>query len=109
MFLQAPSSATDAGIVSFRDLVDFVAHLADCYPAFTSSFPDQLIEILTTHHRDLEPVLREKIAGSLVLLRKKDIIDSSRCAEMTREWNDMKLMHIVKTLADPIPYTYFNT
>ena len=78
MYIQAPASATDAGIVSFRDLIDFVAHLADCYPSLTATFPDQLIDILTTHHRDLEPELREKIVGSLVLLRKKDIIDSSR-------------------------------
>ncbi len=80
LFLQAPSSATDAGIVSFRDLVDFVAHLADCYPTLTAAFPDQLIEILAIHHRDLEPDLREKIVGSLVLLRKKEILDSSRYA-----------------------------
>ena len=80
MYLEAPASATDAGIVSFRDLIDFVAHLADCYPKITSAFPEQLIELLTTHHRELESELREKIVGSLVLLRKKDVVDSSRCA-----------------------------
>lgn len=80
LFLQAPASATDAGIVSFRDLIDFVAHLADCFPALTAAFPEQLIELLTKHHRELEPELREKIVGSLVLLKKKDVIDSPRCA-----------------------------
>ena len=76
--MQAPSSAIDAGIISFRDLIDFVAHLADCYPETTAKVPDQLIDILTVHHRDLEPELREKIVGSLVLLRKKGIIDSPK-------------------------------
>ncbi|KAH8599547.1 SDA1-domain-containing protein [Bisporella sp. PMI_857] len=47
IFLASPTSATSNGIVSFRDLIDFVAHL------------------------------REKIVGSLVLLRKKEIIDST--------------------------------
>ena len=75
--MQAPSSASAAGIVSLRDLIDFVAHVADRYPELTKDFPQDLINILNTHHRELEPELREKIVGSLVLLRRKDIIDSS--------------------------------
>jgi protein SDA1 len=35
------------------------------------------MHILNMHHEELEPELREKIVGSLVLLRRKDIIDSS--------------------------------
>lgn len=35
------------------------------------------MEILSTHHEELESDLREKIVGSLVLLRRKDVIDSS--------------------------------
>ncbi len=74
--MQAPASAPDAGILSLRDLIDFVSHVADCYPALTKAFPQDLKNILTAHHRDLEPDLREKIVGSLVLLRRKNIIDS---------------------------------
>lgn len=77
--MAAPSSTTDNGIVSLRDLIDFISHVADCYPDITKDFPRELIEILTQHHTDLESGLREKIVGSLVLLRKKDIIDSSTC------------------------------
>ncbi|MCJ1293190.1 Severe Depolymerization of Actin [Xylographa carneopallida] len=77
IFLQAPSSATDAGIVSLRDLVDFTSHVAECFPELTARFPGELIEILSLHHQVLESELREKIVGSLVLLRRKDIIDSS--------------------------------
>lgn len=75
--MEAPSSASSAGIVSLRDLIDFVAHVADRYPELTRDFPQDLIRILTTHHLALEADLREKIVGSLVLLRRKDIIDSS--------------------------------
>ncbi|KAL8991250.1 MAG: hypothetical protein Q9177_000286 [Variospora cf. flavescens] len=78
LFLQAPASATDTGIVSFRDLIDFLSHVADCYPTLTARFPEDLIHVLSLHHEHLEPELREKIVGSLVLLRKKEIIDSSR-------------------------------
>jgi len=76
--MAAPASATDSGIVSLRDLVDFVSHVADCYPEITRRFSDELAEILTLHHTVLEPELREKLVGSLVLLRRKEIIDSSR-------------------------------
>lgn len=76
--MQSPSSATDAGIISFRDLIDFVTHLADCYPEKTAKVPNQLVDLLTAYHPDLESELREKIICSLVLLRKKGIIDSSK-------------------------------
>ena len=77
IFLQAPSSTSDSGVLSFRDLIEFVAHVSDCYKEQTKDFPSQLIDILSTHHAVLEPQLREKIVGSLVLLRKKEVIDSS--------------------------------
>ena len=77
IFMAAPTSATDSGIVSLRDLIDFVSHVADCYPNIAKDFPRELVEILTLHHPVLEPELREKVVGSLVLLRKKGIIDST--------------------------------
>lgn len=78
--MRAPASTTDGGIVSLRDLIDFVSHVADCYPAVTANFPADLIQILAVHHAELEAELREKIVSSLVLLRKKEIIDSSTYA-----------------------------
>lgn len=80
IFLQAPaSSASDSsgGVISFRDLVEFLAHVSNCYREETKDFPRELIEILSVHHAALEPELREKIVGSLVLLRKKEVIDSN--------------------------------
>ncbi len=78
--MQAPASVTDTGIVSFRDLIDFVAHVADCYPIDTAQFPEDLIQLVSLHHEHLGSELREKVVGSLVLLRRKDIIDSPRYA-----------------------------
>ncbi|EAW07325.1 SDA1 family protein [Aspergillus clavatus NRRL 1] len=77
IFMAAPTAATDTGIISLRELIDFLAHVADCYPTITKDFPQQLIDILTQHHLILEPELREKIVGSLVLLRKKELLDSA--------------------------------
>ena len=76
--MASPTTATSAGIVSFRDLVDFVAHVADLYPEDTASFPEDLNMILSTHHAVLESELREKVVGALVLLRRKEIIDSTQ-------------------------------
>jgi protein SDA1 len=75
--MAAPSSATDMGVISLRDLIDFISHVADCYPDIAKNFSGELVEMLSRHHAVLEPDLREKIVGSLVLLRKKEIIDSS--------------------------------
>lgn len=46
-------------------------------PTVTANFPNQLIELITLHHAELETELRDKVVGSLVLLRNKDVIDSS--------------------------------
>jgi protein SDA1 len=77
IFMAAPQSATDGGVISFRDQIEFIAHCSDCYKQETREFPQQLIDILQTHHATLEPELREKIVSSLVLIRKKEIIDSN--------------------------------
>ncbi|PLB37428.1 SDA1 family protein [Aspergillus candidus] len=77
IFMAAPTSANDTGIISLRELIDFISHVADCYPTITKDFPQQLMDILTQHHLVLEPELREKIVGSLVLLRKKELVDSA--------------------------------
>ncbi len=81
LFMQAPVSAPTDNIVSLRDLIDFIAHVAQCYPDITKQFPEDLVNLLTRHHEELEPELRDKAVGSLVLLRKKEIIDSSTYAE----------------------------
>ena len=80
--MAAPSSATDNGIISLRDLIDFISHVADCYPDITKDFPQQLIDMLLQHHLTLEPELREKIVGSLVLLRKKELLDSATYVDL---------------------------
>ncbi|KAL8685375.1 MAG: hypothetical protein Q9218_007798 [Villophora microphyllina] len=78
IFMQAPGSATNDGIISFRDLIDFISHVADCYPELVTQFSEDLIQLLNLHHEHLERELREKVVGSLVLLRRKDILDSPR-------------------------------
>jgi protein SDA1 len=84
--MAAPGSSTESGIISLRDLIDFISHVADCYSDIVKNFPQQLIEMLTVHHAALDPELREKIVGSLVLLRKKDIVDSVTYGGQQLSW-----------------------
>lgn len=77
LFLQSPTTTDDTGVVRMRDLIDFIAHTADCYPDLTKDFPQDLIGLLEQHHAQLNVELRDKVVGSLVLLRKKDVIDST--------------------------------
>ncbi|KAF2728598.1 SDA1-domain-containing protein [Polyplosphaeria fusca] len=76
LLLQNPSTTDSQGLVSLKDLIDFVAHVADSYPTICAAFPDDLRELLS-QHEELEPELRDKIVSAFVLLRNKDIIDSA--------------------------------
>jgi protein SDA1 len=75
LFLQNPTTQ-DSNIVSLKEYVDFIAHVADCYLDLTTPFPDHLISLLVQHHASLDTELREKIVTSLVILRNKNVIDS---------------------------------
>jgi protein SDA1 len=76
--MAAPASAAPAAnLVSFRDLLDFTAHVADCYPDLTRGFFGDISGILTARHAELAPDVREKIVGCLVLLHKKGLVESS--------------------------------
>ncbi|KAH8714171.1 SDA1-domain-containing protein [Ilyonectria robusta] len=77
IFLVSPSTATADSIESFHNIIDLIAHVAECYKEETQSFANDLSTILTQHHASLHPDLREKIAASIMLLRRKDIIDST--------------------------------
>ncbi|KAG5924225.1 hypothetical protein E4U42_004712, partial [Claviceps africana] len=77
IFLMSPAAGTADSIESFHNMIDLIAHVADCYPDETRAFPDDLKMILNDHHAVLNHDLRDKIVGSLVLLRRKDVIDSS--------------------------------
>ncbi|ORY56169.1 SDA1-domain-containing protein [Pseudomassariella vexata] len=76
-FLDSPIGSDSNSLISFREQIDLIAHVSDCYPEATSGFANDLREILTRHHAVLETELREKIVSSLVLLRRKELIDSS--------------------------------
>ncbi|CAK7219349.1 Severe Depolymerization of Actin [Sporothrix curviconia] len=82
LFLTAPANASPDQIRAFHDLIDLLAHIADCYAEALRSFPEDLAAILTQHHAVLHPELRDKIVGSLGLLRRKDILDSPAFAQI---------------------------
>ncbi|KFA70347.1 hypothetical protein S40285_01735 [Stachybotrys chlorohalonatus IBT 40285] len=76
IFLASPTAATADSVEAFHNTIDLIAHVAECYPEDTRTFPDDLKLILTQHHAILHPDLRDKLVGSLVLLRRKDVIGS---------------------------------
>ncbi len=76
-FMASPTNADPNALINFHDLIDLVAHVADLYPQHTAGFAPGLKTVFIQHHMALEPELREKLVSSLVLLRRKDIIDSS--------------------------------
>ena len=77
IYLTSPQSADANSLIKLREHIDFVSHVADCYPQITSSLTADLGALITQHHGVLEQELREKVVGSLVLLRNKDLLDST--------------------------------
>ncbi|KAI6781610.1 Protein sda1 [Emericellopsis cladophorae] len=77
IFLVAPTTATAEATEHFENLVNLIAHVADCYPEATATFPDDLKTMLSLHHAVLGSELREKLVGSLIILRRKEIIDTA--------------------------------
>ncbi|KAF1927235.1 SDA1-domain-containing protein [Didymella exigua CBS 183.55] len=75
LFLQSPSTQ-GTGLAELKDLIEFVSHVADLYPDLTAQFPGDLQQMLLQHHGVLEYELRDKMVGSLCLLRNKDVIGS---------------------------------
>ncbi|XP_071385517.1 protein SDA1 homolog isoform X1 [Centroberyx affinis] len=64
------------------DLVMFLAQVGHCYVQHLSTFPQELTELLLTHHTVLEPDLRMTFCKSLILLRNKDLINPSGLLEL---------------------------
>ncbi|RPA84826.1 SDA1-domain-containing protein [Ascobolus immersus RN42] len=65
----------------FVELMGFMAQVTSCYPDVASSFPRDLIHLITERHAVLPADIREKVVQSLVLLRNKDVISSSTLLE----------------------------
>ncbi|KAM3874490.1 protein SDA1 homolog [Diretmus argenteus] len=64
------------------DLVMFLAQVGHCYLQHLSTFPQELTELLLTHHTTLEPDLRMTFCKALILLRNKDLIDPTGLLEL---------------------------
>ncbi|KAF7796789.1 hypothetical protein EIP86_007973 [Pleurotus ostreatoroseus] len=60
----------------FRELVTFIAQVAQCYPKETAEFPAHLSTLLLEHYGTLSPDTRKSLIQNLVMLRNKDVISS---------------------------------
>ncbi|XP_071321637.1 protein SDA1 homolog [Trachinotus anak] len=64
------------------DLVMFLAQVGHCYLQHLSTFPQELSELLLSHHTVLESDLRMTFCKALILLRNKDLIDPAGLLEL---------------------------
>ncbi|KAG7477110.1 hypothetical protein MATL_G00090680 [Megalops atlanticus] len=64
------------------DLVMFLAQVGHCYQEHLSSFPQELTELLLSHHTVLETDLRMTFCKALILLRNKDLINPTGLLEL---------------------------
>ncbi|KAH3674207.1 hypothetical protein WICMUC_003449 [Wickerhamomyces mucosus] len=71
LFMANPSGQSGE---EFEELIGFVSAVCSCFPKETANFPNELKLLISNHHRDLTPELREKVIQCLIMLRNKDII-----------------------------------
>ncbi|KZT62211.1 SDA1-domain-containing protein [Calocera cornea HHB12733] len=60
----------------FRELVNFIAQVAQCYPDETVEFPSQIASLLLRSFSTLAPDTRKTLVQNLVMLRNKAVISS---------------------------------
>ncbi|KAI0075444.1 protein required for actin cytoskeleton organization and cell cycle progression [Panus rudis PR-1116 ss-1] len=60
----------------FRELVTFIAQVAQCYPKHTKDFPSHISSLLLESYGVLSPETRKTLVQTLVLLRNKNVISS---------------------------------
>ncbi|KAI9138407.1 SDA1-domain-containing protein [Paraphysoderma sedebokerense] len=61
----------------FGELITFISHVVTCFPSQCSSFPSQIMDLISKHHQILHPNLRRTIVQSLILMRNKDFIQNT--------------------------------
>ncbi|KAG7499171.1 SDA1-like [Solea senegalensis] len=64
------------------ELVMFISQVAHCYLQHLPTFPQELSELLLSHHTVLDSDLRMTFCKSLILLRNKDLIDPTGLLEL---------------------------
>ncbi|TPX60670.1 hypothetical protein PhCBS80983_g01585 [Powellomyces hirtus] len=67
----------DADVEQFGELITFISHVTHCYLEDCAAFPQQIVDLLSTHYQILEPDLRRTMVQALVLLRNKDLITTT--------------------------------
>jgi protein SDA1 len=60
------------------ELIIFLSHVVNCYKDIASSFPDQLISVLSNNYQTIPAPLRKSMVQALILLRNKDFVATTR-------------------------------
>jgi protein SDA1 len=71
LFLLQPTKES----VHFGALVNFLSHVAKCYPKEMNNFPQQIIQLLQENYIVLNANLRKTLVQSLMLMRNRNLID----------------------------------
>ncbi|XP_028829367.1 protein SDA1 homolog [Denticeps clupeoides] len=72
----------DKASKELSDLAMFLAQVGHCYVEQLSGFPQELTELLLTHHTVMDSDLRMTFCKALILLRNKDLINPTSLLEL---------------------------
>eukprot|EP00163_Fabomonas_tropica_P018404 TRINITY_DN3270_c0_g1_i2.p1 TRINITY_DN3270_c0_g1~~TRINITY_DN3270_c0_g1_i2.p1 ORF type:complete len:710 (+),score=171.06 TRINITY_DN3270_c0_g1_i2:123-2252(+) len=58
----------------FQSLVNFLTHVASCYPEEMKEFPYEIRGLLEEHYSVMDPALRKHLAQMLIILRNRNLV-----------------------------------
>ncbi|XP_046852084.1 protein SDA1 homolog isoform X2 [Xenia sp. Carnegie-2017] len=66
----------------FEDLAMFLSQVSHCYTNELEKFPQEIIDILTSHYMVMNPDVRMTLCRSLILLRNKGLLSPTSLLEL---------------------------
>ncbi|GCE99578.1 severe Depolymerization of Actin [Zygosaccharomyces mellis] len=70
--------AISRNVEQFSELIGFVSQVCSCFPKETTSFPEELKQLILNHHKQIPFELKERILTSLMMLRNKAVITAEQ-------------------------------
>ncbi|RKO99678.1 hypothetical protein CXG81DRAFT_14204 [Caulochytrium protostelioides] len=83
----------------FQELVNFISHVAYCYPKESAGFADDVCGLLATHATALAPDTRKALFQAVILMRNRNTLPSTTVLPLFFKLFKCKDKHLRATLA----------
>ena len=64
----------DKEFKDFKELINFISHLATYFPDLTAEFPSEITNLLSLHYSIMNPATRKSLVQALILMRNRKLL-----------------------------------